>query len=122
MLAGLFAATEASGPPAPAGPPRTPGSTCATTDRGSSSRTKATNSGNVRRVMEPPPLRVRETLTPGSHQTPVDAAGALLLLPMVSRHRAEGRRCHDEMPPFCGLLVKGVLTLRWNHTLEIGKS
>ena len=83
MLAGLLAATDASGPPAAAPPPLTPGSDWARLNNGNSSDNNRNRAnGHVRRVIEPPPLRVeRENRTDGITPPVMADATVTVLLP-----------------------------------------
>src|SRR5437016_10029654 len=105
MLAGLLAATDESGPPAAAPPPRTPGSVCARLNNGNSRNNNRNRAnGHVRRVIEPPPLRVeRETgqtrITPSSdgrrdrHQLTPEVRDTAMVAEFASASAAkQGRR------------------------------
>src|SRR5689334_6617634 len=94
MLAGLFAATDASGPPAAAPPPRTPGSDCARLNNGKSIINRNRANGHVRRAIEPPPLRVeRENRTDTDHTSVAADATATGLLPEIVRKLGSWLRC-----------------------------
>src|ERR1700730_5733582 len=106
MVMGLLAATNESGAPAAAPPPRTPGSDCAKPCRTNSNERNSVNVMTRRVVMAPPPKRLeRDTRT----RRKADATFALV----TTRGRSEGATGHyltlvTNLPPIGWALVRSV--------------